>query len=640
MRSPSRSITSSDSGSDSDSSRSEGEEEDKALHQAERTLAKVKSLHAKASKKTILYTGKGYPLVDLDEDQDLFIQVVKDLAKSTLDEGTEVERLQAVGAHLKVGQEAWRKVRMNARHQIDFAEKVVSFAQTHAEVAKTMATCAKRTLKAVRANARNNRWLVDELRELKAQRATDAAARVVAELAYCKLAETTAQKERETRLKVIENQLVAETRFGKVETYLFPQETRQRLSPALASPSGEFPPTIPPIRPAAATQAMEVDGAPQGVIWGSRNPAPTPAVEEEPSDSRLEAAISQLRRVMPPKIYAAMTYKEIEQSAQNMLKDWPMAEVARSEVSTKSGGYRVPPPGKFSGEDPKVDVDDMMFIYHTYLNELGVPKEKWSTVAMNLLQGRALTQYTEFAKALHPVLPTWKQFTGVMAQFALPNKRITAIQALMSIKQTSSVLAYVQKFKSLLSQSGDPPSKTEQVVYLWSGLNEAAKQTSRTDVNGLFWTDPDALMTHLCNVELSAALTKPKYTLPTPVVTNSRYIKAVHTLPDPSIPQGQRKAPKTSGEGRPNSGSREERERYKHDGSKKKYEGHKNDNKQPRHGYHGGGNNRDRGGYQSGSRANQSEPPCTYCLDKGMPEPYSHANCDHKGYLAGKQSKA
>jgi hypothetical protein len=464
---------------------------------------------------------------------------------------------------------------------------------------------------------------------------TEAAARAAEQAADRERLDTVILKERETRLKVIENQLSAEARLAKGGKAL---EAEPRPRSGLDFPSGEFPLTAPPTRP-AAVQAMEVDAATKGIIWGPQKPAPTPAIEEEPSEEQLKEAMERFKKVMPEETYAHMTYAQIKTAAKAMIKEYPVAEVAIPEVSTKSGGYRVPPPGKFSGEDPKVDVDDMLFIYYTYLTELGVPRGKWSTVAMNLLTGRALTQYTDFAKALHPALPTWEQFTGVMAQFAPPNKRITAIQSLMNIKQTSSVLAYVQKFKSLLSQSGDPPSKTEQVVYLWSGLSEAAKQTSRTDLNGLFWKDPETLMTHLCNVELSASLMKPKHTLPFPVNTNPRHLKTVNTSLGPTIPQGQRKALKTSGEGRPGSGSREEREsnRDRYDG-KKKYDGHKRDNKQSRHGYQGGGGYHDRGGYQSGSKANHSNPPCTYCLDKGLPEPYTHANCDHRGYMAGKQS--
>jgi hypothetical protein len=201
------------------------------------------------------------------------------------------------------------------------------------------------------------------------------------------------------------------------------------------------------------------------------------------------------------------------------------------EVS-KGGTSRIPHPVKFSGMDSTVDVEDAIYIFSSFLAATGVPEDQWGTMGLHMLSGTAQSQYLLLAKSIAPAQPTWAQFTGVLQQFAQPNKRLAALKALRALKQLTTVAAYIQQFRLLVAKAGQPPlSDSELTLYFWGGLSEKARSTSPTDPQGVFWRDPEALITHVSNIELSASMSSGLKTFITPALTPHARLKAAVVTP-------------------------------------------------------------------------------------------------------------
>jgi hypothetical protein len=590
-----------------DESMNEGSEDsggrpsnNRAVANFEAAAAQVRDSGRKIDRSSLVKPRGGDPLEFINEHSAELQQVGRKLAETSLCTGSMEQRSNAIETHAMVGAAAWHTMSLYLRHASSLRTKFVSFVQDQTKLLLSLSHMVHAAMHVGRNNMEDITALQEENNSL---RESNMALQI-------KLGDLPALQAdiKDDRERVRSLRRATEARFMALESKLQAAELPPRPPTSTHTPMDEDRGQL-PLRPP--------------IHWGP-DKVPTPTADPN-KDQQLEAAIEKLKATLPPLVLQNMTYGQIVESAQNMVKDWPLAEVSKPS----SGGYRVPTPGKYSGEDPKVDVDDQMFIYHTYLTATDVPKARWATVAMQLLIGTAQTQYTTFARSISPATPTWEQFLQVMAQFAPPNKRYTAMQNIMHLKQTSTVQSYVQKFRTLLSQIGDPvPSKTEQVLYLWQGLSASAKLTSPTDSTGLFWVEPEALMTHACNIEMSANMVRGKDTLHTSVFP-PRTLKAARVTTSPTT-QVVRKSHKTSSGAGP-SGTREEPQGQGGSG----YQGdwsRQGRGKQPAH---QGGSTRGSGSQGRGNRGQQKQTkpdvyPCPICVDHGNRQEKTHGLHGHE----------
>jgi hypothetical protein len=519
----------------------------------------------------------------LDDDHAQTQGVIRAMKEITLGQGDGEKRALALEEWSTVSANAWRFSAAYMRHATELIRKFVAWMQTSMESKRTMLSL----IAVVKDICVNNTAVGDDhsrsLTELQAQFA-----------AVKEKGERTAARESIGRRHLQELQVAWESRLANLEG------------------AGQHAPIL--------IALPEAQPAPRAAVqWGPPAAAAPMQVYAPQQPEDRGAAVARAVAALGPEPAAKYTYGDLLAMGTAM---------GTPEVS-KGGGIRVPQPAKYSGEEAKVDVDDVMFTFSTYLTDTDVPKHKWASVAMHLLTGAAQQQYVTFAQSIMPATPTWEQFLQVMHQFAKPNKRFTALQSLMTLKQMQTVHRYVQDFKHLLARIGDPaPSATEQVIHFWRGLSEAAKQTSRVDPQGVFWTDPEALMTHACNVELSSNMTiahklqAQAFHIPH---TPAFHLKAARTVRPPKSQEG-RKTPKHNTGAGP-SAPRSEEFTLARGG---RGQGGRDQGSYGGRGYGGSGGRGGRGGRDGG----QGPIPCRWCLQERTGKEFTHRDGAHQTYMS------
>jgi hypothetical protein len=160
----------------------------------------------------------------------------------------------------------------------------------------------------------------------------------------------------------------------------------------------------------------------------------------------------------------------------------------------------------FSGADKEGggggggDVEDHLFAFVNYLEGNKVPRSDWARHGTTLLSGKALKAWsaraTQAARLEQPL--TWELFVDtLLTNFGRRDRALHARKALHSVKQLSTVHAYVQHFQSLVSQCDTPPTEPDLIRFFYDGLKDQIKMHCRFDPrNGAFWTSFDALLRH------------------------------------------------------------------------------------------------------------------------------------------------
>jgi uncharacterized membrane protein YgcG len=544
-----------------------------------------------------------HTLDNLDDDHMQMQDIAKSMVAIKIGDGDGLQRAVSLEGRSTVSASGWQRASTYMRHANALVRKFVAWAQASIEGNRTMlamVTCVKDVCTNLVAAGEDN---TQAITQLQAQVA-----------ALKEKLDRTATRESIGRHHVTDMQPILEGRLRTAEIKIH----------ELQSGAAQGPP------PTQVTPMVTAQGPQQAprvaVQWGP----PTAEAMQPPAPKHagdLGAAFNKAVAVLGE---AAGKYTVQDLQAMG-------AAMMTPEVS-KGGGFRVPQPAKYSGEDPKVDVDDIMFTFATYLSDTDTPKPKWASVAMHLLTGAAQQQYVTYAQSITPAIPTWEQFLQVMHQFAKPNKRFSALQALMTVKQQSTVHVYVQQFRLLLSRIGDPaPSATEQVIHFWRGLSEAAKQTSRVDPQGVFWTDPEALISHACNVELSANMTiahKQAFQSFHAPHTPAFHLKAVRANRPPK-PQEVRKVPKHSTGAGPSAPRSEEFTPVTRGDRGQASQGGRGQGSYGGRGYGGSGSGASGGrGGRGGRDGGQGPIPCRWCLMERTGKEFTHRDGAHSTYMA------
>ena len=145
------------------------------------------------------------------------------------------------------------------------------------------------------------------------------------------------------------------------------------------------------------------------------------------------------------------------------------AELATHQVKMNA-------PAHFTGEgecNPELSLMGL----ENFFRSTGVPQGMWGRQVQNLLKGPALQAYSAFALPLYEAnrIPSWDQVRSMVLSFKKSDTPTVARSKLASIKQTSSVQAFNNLFRHLLSQIGDdPPAFTDQKGFYIKGLTNPA----------------------------------------------------------------------------------------------------------------------------------------------------------------------
>jgi uncharacterized membrane protein YgcG len=566
-------------------------------------LAQFVSLSADVSKNS--GQNKGWRMIDhncdsLDADHAQTLDIAKSMNAIKLGDDDGQKRALALEERSTVSADGWGIASAFMRHVAVLMRKFVAWAQSSMEKDRTMLALINCVKDLCANNATVGADNSTDITQLQAQGA-----------ALKEKVDKTAAREKLGRLHVNAMQPILEERIRNLEIWKHEQQSGAAQGPR---------PT--PTTHVGTTQHPQQVPVP-AVHWGPpAAEAMQPPAPKHAGD--MGAAFAKAVSVLGAEAAGKYTVQDLQAMGAAMMTP---------EVS-KGGGFRVPQPAKYSGEDTKVDVDDIMFTFATYLTDIDVPKPKWASVAMHLLTGAAQQQYVTYAQSILPATPTWEQFLQVMHQFAKPNKRFTALQALMSMKQQRTVHGYVQEFRQLLAKIGDPaPSATEQIIHFWRGLSEAAKQTSRVDPQGVFWTDPEALLAHVCNVELSANMTsahKQAYQAFHTPHTPALHLKAVRANRLPKM-QEVRKTPKLSSGAGPSAPRSEEFTPVARGDRGQGSQGGRGQGSYGGRGY--GGASGGRGG-RGGRDGGQGPIPCRWCLMEKTGKEFTHRDGAHSTYMA------
>ena len=180
----------------------------------------------------------------------------------------------------------------------------------------------------------------------------------------------------------------------------------------------------------------------------------------------------------------------------------PLAKPAVARIRP----LRMPQPAKFSGERSDEVIEDVLFSFENYLDGIGAPRDRWPTVAMQLLEKKALAAYIAFAQPLQlaGVAPTWEQFKEVLSMtYAHPDRQLASRQLLLQVSQTGSCADYLQHFRLLVSRAGLPaPTDTDQLLLYWQGLKGPIRDQCKVDpTTGAFWTSFESLVRHTVTVD-------------------------------------------------------------------------------------------------------------------------------------------
>jgi hypothetical protein len=168
----------------------------------------------------------------------------------------------------------------------------------------------------------------------------------------------------------------------------------------------------------------------------------------------------------------------------------PVSETSDDEVAplakiAKVRPLRMPQPAKFSGERSDEFIEDVLFSFENYLDGIGAPRDRWPTVAMQLLEKKALTAYIAFAQPLQlaGTPPTWEQFREVLSMtYAHPDRQLASRQLLLQVSQTGSVADYLQHVRLLVSRAGLPsPTDRDLLLLYWRGLKPIIRDQCKVD---------------------------------------------------------------------------------------------------------------------------------------------------------------
>ncbi len=167
---------------------------------------------------------------------------------------------------------------------------------------------------------------------------------------------------------------------------------------------------------------------------------------------------------------------------------------------------RMPQPAKFSGERSDEVIEDVLFSFENYLDGIGAPRDRWPTVAMQLLEKKALAAYIAFAQPLQSagVAPTWEQFKGLLSQtYSHPDRQLASRQLLLQVSQTGSVSEYLQHVRLLVSRAGLPaPTDRDLLLLYWQGLKPHIRDQCKVDpTTGAFWATFESLARHTVTVD-------------------------------------------------------------------------------------------------------------------------------------------
>ena len=166
----------------------------------------------------------------------------------------------------------------------------------------------------------------------------------------------------------------------------------------------------------------------------------------------------------------------------------------------------MPQPAKFSGERSDDVIEDVLFTFENYLDGIGAPRDRWPTVAMQLLEKKALAAYIAFAQPLQlaGIAPTWEQFKEVLSlTYAHPDRKLASRQLLLQVSQTGSVSEYLQHVRLLISRAGLPaPTDRDLLLLYWQGLKPHIRDQCKVDpTTGAFWASFESLARHTVTVD-------------------------------------------------------------------------------------------------------------------------------------------
>ena len=237
------------------------------------------------------------------------------------------------------------------------------------------------------------------------------------------------------------------------------------------------------------------------------NPAELEARDIEAQVAALQAKAARLRAGEAPclAVGATSAVSPVGVSETSDTDSDGAAPLAKPAVA-RIRPLRMPQPAKFSGERSDEVIEDVLFSFENYLDGIGAPRDRWPTVAMQLLEKKALAAYIAFAQPLQlaGVAPTWEQFKEVLSMtYAHPDRQLASRQLLLQVSQTGSCADYLQHFRLLVSRAGLPaPTDTDQLLLYWQGLKGPIRDQCKVDpTTGAFWTSFESLVRHTVTVD-------------------------------------------------------------------------------------------------------------------------------------------
>lgn len=222
--------------------------------------------------------------------------------------------------------------------------------------------------------------------------------------------------------------------------------------------------------------------------------------EEEDDDQAEEGEATEQQPVQVPQYVPV-------QPTQQPSTSQPMQPVPPRQFAAVSGSQsfakHMPKPKEYSGS---TDVDEALFVFHSYLSATGADESAWPVIATPLLTGDAAKAWMATAMPLQQkgISPTWHDFCKSLRDaFAIPNKDLQARFQLRRVKQMDrSITEYVRRVRTLINSIKDKPSQHDQAVALFDGLNPVLqKQVSLNRQTNQFWASFDELADYLLSLE-------------------------------------------------------------------------------------------------------------------------------------------